>query len=89
MLALLIQLVLFLFVKGKMQMLDAGATTNPGPGSSTSSLLLPLTSSIPSGTYLVVHLFSPCMFNRFLDDPYPHCTSGRCDLVDFLQEQVF
>jgi hypothetical protein len=87
-LALVMELALFLFVKGKMQSLGAGATTNPGPGSSTPSPLPP-TSSIPSGTYLVVHLFPPCLFDRFLDDPYPHFTSGRCDLVDFLQGQGF
>lgn len=79
-LALLMELVVFMTVNQAMQKLGAGAQTNPGPGSSTSSSISLL---IPSGTYLVVHYsFPPCHFNRFMDDPYPPLTSSRCFLVD-------
>lgn len=79
MLALGMELALFLLVKARMESLNAGATTNPGPGSSTPS-------SIPSGTYLVVHLLFllRVLFNRSLDDPCPHFISGHCDLVCLL-----
>jgi hypothetical protein len=43
-LAFLAGLALFLFVKGEMQMLEAGTETNTGPGSSTFSPSLSLTS---------------------------------------------
>lgn len=60
-LALAIDLAFFLLVKEKMRTLEVEAITNLGPGSSTHPPLA-LSSSIPSGTYMAILLFSPRSF---------------------------